>query len=82
MAKLPPGVAKTLTESAKALDEEKRRKQKEESLLKKVGRKLREIYYGEKTYLPKKRKSTVKRKPKRTAASLLTGYARKAGYKK
>lgn len=38
----------------------RRKKQREEALIKKVARKLREIYYGPKTYLPKKRKPTVK----------------------
>lgn len=36
------------------------KKRNEEALIKKVARKLREIYYGPKTYLPKKPKPTVK----------------------
>ena len=79
--KFTPGVAQALRDAAKAADREKKKeKQKRKTLIKKVTRKLRMIFYGPKYHAamtkPKKKKS------KETAASLLTGYARRSRYRK
>ena len=77
MPKLPPGVAKTLTSAAQALEKQRKaaEKKKEESLIAKVKTKLQQIYHG-----PKYHEKVVKPKPKKkkeTAASLLVSYARR-----
>jgi len=47
MPKLPANVNKALTDAARAL-EKKSKKKKEEALVKKVGRALKMVFYGEK----------------------------------
>lgn len=75
MAKLPANVSKALTDAAKALGKEGKKKpvkRKEESLIQKVGRKLRELYYGPETYLPKRRIKKLKRRARQTARTKAT----------
>ena len=71
--------AKTLERIA-ARSKPRPRSEKNEALLKKVARKLRMIYYGPKYHATVTKPK--KKKPKKTAASLLVNYARKSGYRK
>lgn len=81
--KFTANIEKALRDAAKASEKEKtKQKEKRETLIKKVGRKLRMIYYGPKYHAAVTKPKKKRKKPKETAASLLVGYARKSGYRK
>jgi hypothetical protein len=58
---------KTMRAAQKKIDKKSKTKEKlsEESLIKKTKRRLRELYYGGKTYLPKKKKTKKTKQTKK-----------------